>query len=365
MNAPLDAVVFSVGARTHNALTPLQVAMGFRADKSDPRETYLIDRGGEPMVMCRLLSIGDEVVGWPRLLALAVPPLRQALLPLLAGGERSAAQAGPLPLFVSLAEPGAGVDPKGAAGFLDALTAQVPITFDRARSMSFPAGRAGGVAAMAAAIELLERGQSQLVVVGGVDSYYEPSRLERLDGDLRLHSLGCENGFVPGEGAAFALLGRRGALPTPPIGRLHSVAVASEPYPYGADRPCMAQAMTDAVQRVTTRAGLDHQEVGWVLTDVVNERHRVDEWMYVTARANAAFHAEVVHDQPLLCTGDLGASSAPVLLSIATSMWQAECAPGDLALVAVHSDGAERGAFVVSRPGPGRARSDPAARRPG
>jgi 3-oxoacyl-[acyl-carrier-protein] synthase-1 len=84
------------------------------------------------------------------------------------------------------------------------------------------------------------------------------------------------------------------------------------------------------------------------MTDVVNERHRVDEWSYAMARAHEAFDREVVHDQPLLKTGDLGAASAAVLLAIAVTRWESRCAIGDCVLLGLHSDGHERGALLAS-----------------
>ena len=65
-------------------------------------------------------------------------------------------------------------------------------------------------------------------------------------------------------------------------------------------------------------------------------------------RSRLVFDADVVHEQPLLKTGDLGAASAAMLLVMASVRWQTGCAAGDSVLVATHSDGPERGVVIAA-----------------
>lgn len=83
------------------------------------------------------------------------------------------------------------------------------------------------------------------------------------------------------------------------------------------------------------------------MTDVANERHRVDEWSYGITRSHRAFRPDAEHEQPLLNTGDVGAASAAMLLSVAATQWQTGCAYGDCVLIGTHSDGPMRGAMVA------------------
>jgi 3-oxoacyl-[acyl-carrier-protein] synthase-1 len=108
--------------------------------------------------------------------------------------------------------------------------------------------------------------------------------------------------------------------------------------------------MTLAARRAAEFVGAKAQRIGWVMTDVVDERHRVDEWAFASARVAPAFTPGYVHDQPLLTTGDLGAASVGVMLAIAATLWQTECAPDDVVLIAAHSDRADRGALVLRAP---------------
>jgi 3-oxoacyl-[acyl-carrier-protein] synthase-1 len=98
-----------------------------------------------------------------------------------------------------------------------------------------------------------------------------------------------------------------------------------------------------------TAAGAEYQsrQVPWVLTDVGNERHRVDEWQVAFTRMFRVFTHEVIHDQPLLMTGELGAASAAMLAAMACVRWTIGAALGDQAMIAAHSDGHERGALLL------------------
>ncbi len=188
------------------------------------------------------------------------------------------------------------------------------------------------------------------MLVGGIDTMFDPDYLDHLDAERRLHALDTENGFIPGEGAAFLLLvAPREAGRLQALARIVSVAREEEPRPYGSEEPCLGVGLTRAVRRAV--AATPEQRLGWALTDVSNERHRVDEWMYTFARNHAAFRPEVVHEQPLLKTGDVGAATVPMLLTMAAVRWQTGCAIGPTALVAAASDGPARAAIVARQGG--------------
>jgi len=344
-----QAFVVGVGLRAPNGLTALQVTMCVRADKLRPRDSYLVDRAGDPIALARLASIGDDVQGLPRLLALGAPALRQATFPWLAHEAAARRAPRPLPLVIALPSAGRpGLDPRLGRELVAGLEQRAETALDHAASRLIFGCRAGGVAAFELGLSMLREG-APCVVVGGIDSWFEALALEHLDAELRLHSLTAENGFVPGEGAGFLVLARRASSDGPsPLARVLSTAVELEPRPWGSEEPTHALGMTQAVRRATAVTGSDAHRIGWAVTDVVNERHRVDEWSFVSARVHGALTPDWVHDQPLLVTGDLGAASVAAMAAMATTRWQTRCAPDDCVLVAAHSDGPERGAMVLA-----------------
>jgi 3-oxoacyl-[acyl-carrier-protein] synthase-1 len=201
-----------------------------------------------------------------------------------------------------------------------------------------------------AALDEIGRG-AEAVLVGGIDTWFDADALEHLDLALRLHGPDTENGFIPGEGAGFLLLASPHRAPAAQrLGQVIAAVVEPEPRPWGSDDPCLGEGITRAVRRACAAAGAEAAPIPWALTDVNNERHRVDEWMCAVGRNHRSFTAELVHEQPLLKTGDLGAASTAVLLAIAATRWQTRCAPGSRALIVTSSDGPERGAVVCAAP---------------
>jgi len=327
--------------------------MSARAHKFAPRASHLIDKRGENIATARLMTIGDDIFGLERFVALGGPALRQAAFPWLSSlRDRARAPAPPLPVVISLPnEARPGLDPLLLRRHLiDALEAKSQVDLDDARSRLVFHGRGGGIAAFAQAIDELFAAGCDAVAVGGIDSYFDPDLLEHLDAECRLHSAETENGFIPGEGAAFVLLvPRTRARGLARYGRILAAVTENEPRPYGSEEPCLAYGMTLALKRALAATSAETGLISWMLTDVANERHRVDEWTTAATRAHRGFTADVLHDQPLLKTGDVGAASAAMLLVMATIRWQTGCAPGDAVLIATHSDGPERGVLIARK----------------
>lgn len=345
-----EVVIVGVGARTHSGLTALQVAMSVRAAKFRPELCHMVDRFGERIGLCRLMSIGDNVFGVERLAAIAGPALVQATHPWIARERLRGSAASPLPVVLAVAdEARAATVPHLARDLLKAIEERSSVAIDHRRSVLVSHCRAGGGEAIRIALDRLRTRQDEAIAVGGVDSYFDPAVLERLDREFRLHSLNCENGFVPGEGAAFLLLTTRSqATSLHRFGQIIAAEHELEPRPYGSPDPCQGLGMTAAVKKAVGSVGAKARRIDWVLTDVANERHRVDEWQYAAARNHEAFTRDYLQDQALLRTGDLGSASAATLLVIACMNWQTGAARSGLALVAMHSDGPHRSVVVAA-----------------
>jgi 3-oxoacyl-[acyl-carrier-protein] synthase-1 len=344
-----EHVVIGVGARTHAGLTALQATLATRAGKMRPRESHLVDRHGEPISMCRLPSIADDVSGLHRFVALGAPALMQATWPRRERQTRLGQAMPVLPVVVALPSTSRpGFDRRLERELFPWLQERAGFPLDPQRSALITRDRGGGVEAFRWAMQLLDHG-SDAVVVGGIDSYFDPDCLEWLDAEYRLHALGTENGFIPGEGAAFLLLVRRSRTSgARRLGSIVGAAVVDEPRPYGSEEPCHGLGMSKAI--LDAAAGLAQaRQVPWILTDVANERHRVDEWQLAASRSFRCFTEDVRHDQPLLRTGDVGAASAAMLVAMACTHWEIGSGRGDMALIATHSDGHERGAMVLAR----------------
>lgn len=350
------SVVVSVGARIATGLNALGAATSIRARKSFVRETRFVDRAGEAIGLATLSSIGEDVVGRDRFVALGASALREALAALPSLGL-TAANGAAVPLY--LAGP-VEVDPLDTRGTRllaslaqqaqapssSSVAAQAPALLDLAKSRVFPNGRAAGTLALEQALGRIARGEDEAVVVGGIDSYFDPDRLEELDVARRLHGPQTENGFVPGEGAAFLVLAGRRRAGATRLANVVAVGLEKEPRPYGSPEPTHALGITLACKRALASIGV--ARVGWALTDVVGERHRVEEWLYAAGRIQKQCTPDLRVDTPLMLTGDLGAASAPLLCVLACTGWKIGASAGPLALIASHSDGPDRGAILLA-----------------
>lgn len=320
--------IASVGARAAIGLSALQVALSARAGLTAPQETHFLDKRGWPVGMCRVGGLSRELHGYDRMLALAAPALREAR----PAGLREA-----LPLFLALPEPGRpDDDPRLGGDFVVELAARSGAPVDLGRSRVVRAGHAGGAYALDAALAALhEPGGPRAALVGGVDSYHHPGVVRWLDEAYRLHAPDVENGFILGEGAAFALVVREPTASSRTVVR-RVVTAREETVDVGA--PNTAQAMTSLLHRLGGR-------LSWVLTDVNGERHRVREWSFAAMRGVLAEGA--VESRFAGALGDLGAATGPVLIVIACTFFELGCAPATSAAVALHADGAERGAILL------------------
>jgi 3-oxoacyl-[acyl-carrier-protein] synthase-1 len=345
------AWILTTGARGPLGLCSMQVAMCARARKSEPRASAVLDRRRYPIGHCRALGLPDQLAGHDRLLALAAPALREAW-------PRGLAEA--VPLVLALPEAGrADDDPRLAGGVIGALAVRSGALLDPTRSAVIRAGHAGGALAFEAAAALLASPVGPpMVIVGGVDSHAHPGVLAALDREDRLHAPGVEDGFIPGEGAAFLLLARRPdhLAGSRPLAALRRVATsrevsaaagepshdgaASGPKPRAPAEPNLARALTEVV-----RAASDDGKVGWVLHDVNGESHRVREWSMAETRVLSG--REAVSSRFADELGDIGAATGPTLATIACCFWATGCAPASDALVVLSSDGPDRGAFCL------------------
>jgi 3-oxoacyl-[acyl-carrier-protein] synthase-1 len=332
-------LVVRVGARCPVGLSSLEVAMCVRACKLEPRSSALLDRNGRAVGTARARWLDDELTGFDRLVALAAPALAEA-----ARGLPAAA-----PLVLALAAPGRADDDARYGGEIVAALAKASgVDVEVGCSEVVRSGNAGFAGALQSAARKLAAG-TPAVLVGGVDGFNHPDVLRWLDDERRLHAPGTDDGIVPSEGAAFVLLSTAAALPSiasaPAIASLQHVGVGIETSADGDEAPSSGRAITDELRRGLPFAER-HGPIGWILSDVNGEHHRVREWSIAEVRLGEALRA-AHHDQLVGELGDVGAAIGPLSLAIACTWLAVGCAPARSALLTLASDGPERAVVVV------------------
>ena len=320
--AEQGAWVCGIGMVTPVGGCAAQTAASVRAGISRYQESPVYNKRFEPMTLALvpdddLPPLADSLVAAPgltarqaRMLRLAHPAIEEALQALPPGP--------PPPLFLALPETPPGRPAAVTEAFLDDLVAQSGAAIDLDQSRIFATGRTGGFQAMAEAIELLAQSSLDRVLVGGVDSYLDLYLLGTLDQEDRVLAAGVMDGFAPGEGAAFLLLGSEQAKQAMGLDRVAFIqrpGIASEPGHRYSDQPYKGEGLAEAVSLALTANG--QGPVKTVFAGLNGENFGAKEWGVAALRNQPTLDPDLRFEHPADCFGDTGAAVAPLLAGLA------------------------------------------------
>jgi 3-oxoacyl-[acyl-carrier-protein] synthase I len=307
---------------------------------------FMVDRMGLPMVVCADTALATDLDGVERLLALAVPPAWEALGPLL-GRQRVLPE--DVRVFLALPEdrPGRSTDLESRMTEWFGTTLANDIQIGEVTCQ--PSGHAAGIQCIEQAVASIQRGQSRLCLVGGVDSYLEADTLEWLDGQEQLHSESTIWGFCPGEAAGFCLLASPDMatsldLPTPV--EVLSVASASEANRIKTETVCIGEGLSEAFRNTLAELPAECR-VSHTICDLNGEPYRGNEYGFAMLRSSGKFddHADI--QTPADCWGDVGAASGPLFVTLAAFAARKRYAPGPFTFVWASSEGGLRATALL------------------
>jgi 3-oxoacyl-[acyl-carrier-protein] synthase-1 len=345
-------VITGIGAVTSTGSHARQAAASIRADicrfaQYPSYEPIVRDPGRSfpgPVIAAPARAVTDGLSGIERLLALGRPALAEALadgavddsdLPstnlFLAGGQRAAT----------------GADSRIATVLASRLVH--PLS-DRLRPDShhyFPAGSAGALLAIEAARRCLLQGDCRFCVVGGTDSWLDPQTLAEIDQARRLKTAEIQDGFVPGEAAAFVVLERADTAlqrHRPAYARCSEVCLAHEANTRETDSVCTGQSLAECLRPVTDRLRRSGSPVRAILCDLNGETYRATEWAYAHARVfrDSANPCPRTLLHPADCVGDVGAATGALLLTFGAWMIKRQPDRWNTSVIWCSSDKGER-----------------------
>ena len=346
--------IVALGARTPLGHCFASSAAAVRAELSHAREHPRYRHGGgEPLLGHFDEGLDPALAGAERLWGLAQPALRECsqLLADLPAAHRRVG------LYLGLPEVRPGFDDETAARF-----ARLLVEDERQRPAGvselhrFGHGHAAGLEAFAAAGQCLRRGDAELCIVGGVDSYFEGETLAWLDRDRRLAGTEARSAFVPGEAAGFCLLMSTRLCQwagLPSLSRVMGIGLAREPHPRDAGGVCLGRGLDDAL-RQAVEALADGAVIEELVGDLNGERHRSDEWGFACLRRGGHYADPTAYRAPATCWGDVGAASGPLFAMLACEAARRGYAAGPLSMVWAGSDSGLRAAAVLRADGGGR-----------
>lgn len=236
-----------------------------------------------------------------RLLQLAAPALLEAAQDLRAA----------VPLFLALPEQAPG-------DLLEELVRSSGTPVDTASSQVVGGGRAAGLLGIERAASWIAERHGGLALIGAVDSYATTDRLAALEEDERLRVEGACDGFIPGEAAAFLLVGAgaRARARGGPLARITAYGVGQERGHFHSDFPHLgdglSQALREALSSVSTA-----RAVRCVYAGFNGESFWAKEWGVAFTRNADRFSDGFQIEHPAECTGDVGAALGPMMLALA------------------------------------------------
>lgn len=209
-------------------------------------------------------------------------------------------------------------------------------------------GAAAAVEALAIARELFEAGSAKRCLIGGADSLLRRVDLERLERANRLLGPTQSQGLVPGEGAAFMLVGHHTPTPdTPARARVHGLGLGYEPNTVLGSEYSVGDGFADALEAALADAELSEDEVAFVAGNFNGERYDAWERAHGHSR-NYRTRRERLHVAwPAASVGELGVAGGVMALIYTAAAIDGEFAPGPIATVEVRSSGQLRGIAVV------------------
>jgi len=172
--------------------------------------------------------------------------------------------------------------------------------------------------------------------------------LATLDMEQRIKSNTSWDAFIPGEGAAFLLLGSKAgadSLKAKPLATLSGVAHGTEAGHLYSTEPYRGEGLAQAVTELF-KASAPPKPVSATYSSMNGESHWGKEYSIAYMRNSAKFDPAARLMHPADCYGDIGAAAGPMLAALAADGIAQGYRPGP-ALVCCSNDRAPRAAMMV------------------
>lgn len=232
--------------------------------------------------------------------------------------------------------------------FVSELTRTTGLTTFSVTGTSFR-GSAGVFSQVSRAISMIEKGELDYCIVGGIDSYIDYDRLSLYDDQWRIKSERNVDGFIPGEGSVMFLLENVSNAENrsmAPLSSLSAVVGDVEKNHINSGKNSSGNGLGNVVQNLYKLTELE-KKIAWTMNDMNGESYRGHEWGTILVRHNSLFDDEHVLDHPADCVGELGAAGGALLVAQTTFAFVNGFNRADNALVYVSSDSGERAAMLV------------------
>ncbi|MDX8350500.1 beta-ketoacyl synthase N-terminal-like domain-containing protein [Cognatiyoonia sp. IB215446] len=308
----------------------------------------MIDRFGEPMKVTLDPGLDMAVTGVARLTEMATAAAQEAIRPILEARTKPS-----ICIAFSTGEERPGQGPEVAAQVATGLQRTLGDVITITKVVHWMGGHSGGIAAMQAALNLLDRDGIDIVLAGGVESYLNAETLEWLDDIEQLHSNNNLYGFCPGEAAGFVALTRANMakrLGIRPLLGLLSAGSGQEKNLIKTEDIVLGEGLSDAFKNAAVDLP-EGAQIDRIICDMNGERYRGNEYGFAALKTSGLFRDAADFEAPADCWGDLGAASGPLYTAIVIEAEARGYAKGPLSMIWASSEAGRRDAAILSRVG--------------
>ncbi len=199
------------------------------------------------------------------------------------------------------------------------------------------------------AIDLLQSGQLNQCIVGGVDSYLLESRMKHFDQLWRVKSTRNVDGFIPGEASIMLMLetkehaASRGADVLAKVG---GVGFGVEPNNFNSERASSGQGLTQAI-KAALESSSANEEINTIACDLNGESYYSQELGLIQTRLGIRLNSVTEISHPADCCGSVGAASGALLIAVAISDLLQQKDKSKNILLSTANDDGRRSALIV------------------
>lgn len=255
----------------------------------------------------------------------------------------------PIPLILAMPEEIPYVSHCPTSKLINNLVNKAKLPIDPQQSRSVQTGRAGGIEVLDLARRCLYDLELDYVLVGGSDSYRDYALLNHLNESQRTTAPNVADGFVPGEAAGFMVLSRHPQQALQHEGfitALNSPGLAQEPGHLYSEEPCLGEGLNQAFQQALS--AYQGPLVEAIYGSMNGENFWAREYGVACLRNSQTLHEDFTTEHPADCYGDIGAATAPILMTLAEGHLRRQTGM-NACLVYSSSDRASRAAVVVEK----------------
>jgi len=250
-----------------------------------------------------------------------------------------------IPLFLSVPEQRGTTEKSFDRTFLENLVLQSGINLALAESRIISTGRAGGLSAIKLAFRYFESTDASVVLVGGIDSFYDKERLKALAAEKRLLCGETMDGFVPGEAAVFLMLTKElSYMNITGMPCIYEPGMGMENGHLDSTQIYTGDGLASAIRAALNQANVS--KIGRVYTTMNGENFWAKEYGVAVIRNKEAIDETVKHEHPAEYYGDVGSASGPLLVALA-AINALQVKTGLPSLVCCSSDSEHRGAVIL------------------